>query len=209
MDELFKILVASGVVGILISSLTNLFISLRGFEEQRRARDFSARLEFFRTKLTSLVSLRDTLYEHKSVHKVHDVVNFLSSAKDDEERKAKAVQWLDSERSNHTGRVNLYRKNKYLFSEANRRSLDTKIEKIEFPEMISDLWMVSECSKSAPSERTEEMTGLSAERQMEIGMRVWSYRLTLVHQFETDLLLATEKELDSAADVLSRDSTSA
>ena len=209
MDKLFKILLVSGVIGILISSLTNLFISLRGLREQRRAQNFSARLDFFRTKLTSLTSLRDALYEHKSVRRIHDIINFLASAKDEEEKKVMAAEWLDFERSNHTVRVDLYRKNRYLFSQAKRTSLDATIEKIEVPEMMSDLWIVWECSKSEPTQRTEKTTGLSPERMMEIGLKILSHRFDLIHQFEGDLLLATENELDAAANVLSRDSTSA
>jgi len=209
MDGVFKIFLASGVAGILISSLINLLISLRGFREQRRTQNITATLDFFRTKLASLIKLRDSLDDYKSVLKIHAITNVFASAADNKERKIKAGEWLDSERGKHSARANLYYKNRYLFSNTNRISLDAKLKAIEFPETISDLWIAKECTKSETCENDVEIKGrLSPERQEEIGIKILTYRFDLIESFESDLLLALEHELISATDILSQDLTS-
>jgi hypothetical protein len=193
MEGIYKTLIASGIIGVLISSLINLIVSLRGFKEQRDVKMLSAKFDFLRDKMVALRQIREELIDLKSTESKEIILNIIFETDDEKERHKRAGKWMTKEFNKHKYRKNLFRKNSFFFTKEERKSLEEVLRNIGFPEEITEMWMV------ANPQGNEK---LSKEKQLEIGLKLLGHRFDLIHTFEETLLEYIDKELCEASDIL-------
>jgi hypothetical protein len=193
MEGIYKTLIASGIIGVLISSLINLIVSLRGFKEQRDVKMLSAKFDFLRDKMVALRQIRGELIALKSTEPKEIILNIISETDDEKERHKRAGKWMTKEFNRHKYRKDLFRKNNFFFTKEERKSLEEVLRNIRFPEEITEMWMVV---------NPQGNEKLSKEKQLEIGLKLLGHRFDLIHTYEETLLEYIDKELCEASDIL-------
>ncbi len=124
MNDWFTILITSGVIGILISSLINLFISLKTIRSQRDITSFKAYVDFLKEKVDLLRNLRSTVARLRSSNLVDVLVIYNHGDKD------KASSWLEEEKRKFVEEADAYKEIRYCFAKPRREKLDRLLKQI-------------------------------------------------------------------------------
>jgi hypothetical protein len=191
MNDWFIILITSGIVGILITSLINLFIAFKMIRSQRGTTQFKAHVDFLKEKSDLLRNLRSTVIGFSSSQTLLDL-DLLKILKD--HNTAEALIRLKDERGKFDKKVAAYKEIRYCFAKHQREKLDELLKEIRFTDSLFSPFFTFGPGKSS---------SLSEERQMEIGLKLGERLVKLMSEFEEYLIQSIDDELISAADRLS------
>ncbi len=183
MNDLMTILLGSGLVGIFITTLGNLLISLKNLHAQQKLQTQKVALDFLKDKIEELRKTRTTLSKPVSSKPYYEAIKSNDIKK--------LTQCVKKDISDYHEEMRAYKDIRFYFPPKNRKALDAYIRKIDLLENQIGLYLANNIESA---EKDDKVPPAVLNTFGDMGKLILSFN----HIF----LSALDDELTSAADKL-------
>lgn len=185
MDNLFRIIITSGLLGILISTIANLIISIKTLRSQRKLESDKAYYSFLKEKLDLLKNARSSIKYARDFTPLYEALR--NPVKNAEE-------FLVEAKTEYLHDVDTYKAIRCCFSNNDREKLDKLIKNIESLELKRLNCILANWDREKTKEKVPPGIIQPPLKQ----------EFELIKKFEKALDEAIDKELISTANRLSK-----
>lgn len=185
--QLLNIFIASGLLGIFITSITNLYISYKSLSLQTKVEEYKVSLEFHKEKLDILREIRPTV-AYTSLEDPRLIAEKIKNKKDVKALGEYLIKWKEE----YDSARKTYEKFAYLFSKDKREKLNSLNNEVKAKQNQLSRYFFNQEKKDLDDPQK------SSEALLET-----LYAVISMGNFQSSLIDAIDEEIISTADKLS------
>jgi hypothetical protein len=193
MNDTMKFLLTSSIVGILLTSIINLIISIKSLKHQKEVESYKASISFLNGKLNSLMKIKPLISEFTSMEDLYNSVKESDESKSSES----AFKWLMNNRNAYLKQREVFKKIKSYLPPKSRILLETCAKEIDDIESKQGEYITLNMNKF------QSHTPIGENEELSDFKKTMMKNMSLSDEFKRILNEAVDTEMERISDILS------
>ena len=169
MENIFEIVLTTGLIGIFISTIVNLYISFRNLKAQKDLETHKVSLSFIEEKLKLLRDLRSKVTGLTDMKPVYQALTGKNSKK--------GYEYLGYERTKYLQNADSYKEIRFCFPSDIREKIDKRIEQFNSLDDKVGIYLLNSLNKKTMKGKIPKDIHASLKLEFE---QMWTYGRELI-----------------------------